>query len=459
MRWLALESSCDETALAVWDTEKQRVLYESVLSQIDIHASYGGVVPGIAIREHLKVFPILLEELQRNFDLSTIDVLCVTHGPGLIGCLGMGVAYAQSLQFLLKCPLYGVNHLHGHALSPFIEAFEEDKNFTFEAVCPHLGLLVSGGNTLLFEMNVDDNVEGTAEKSSNECSEKDKPASESFNKNPRFSSEKATETSDNNTTPSDILNKDVTLKLGVDTRIFSSSDELPKSLYKTEAVVDNALSCNNPYKGGNFSSFGANSPSINAGFSKNTTRPSTSMLTFRILAQTVDDAAGEALDKGGKLLCFPYPGGPLVERCARGGDENFVQFPRAFSQTSELKFSFSGLKTSLRYFLEKLSAETIEKQKASICASYQAAVTDALVCKVRQVLRMKTFKSLGVSGGVSNNQLLRRQLQQTADREKIPLFMPKRKYCGDNAAMIAFAAPWVASAVQLNPNRTLDETV
>ena len=183
------------------------------------------------------------------------------------------------------------------------------------------------------------------------------------------------------------------------------------------------------------------------------------MLTFRIWAQTVDDAAGEALDKGGKLLGFPYPGGPLVERCAQSGDEDFFQFPRAFPKTSELKFSFSGLKTSLRYFLEKLSPETIEKEKPSICASYQAAVTDALVCKVRQVLKMKTFKSLGVSGGVSNNQRLRQQLQQTADREKIPLFMPKKKYCGDNAAMIASAAPWVASAVQLNPNRTLDETV
>ena len=357
MRWLALESSCDETALAVWDTERRRVLCESVLSQINVHAPYGGVVPGVAIREHLKGFPILLEELQKNFDLSTVDALCVTHGPGLIGCLGMGVAYAQSLQLLLKCPLYGVNHLHGHALSPFIEAFEEDKNFTFEAVCPHLGLLVSGGNTLLFEMN----FEGVANGS-------------------------------------------------------SSKDAAQTGIFPQQ-------------------------------------------LTFRIWAQTVDDAAGEALDKGGKVLGFPYPGGPLVELCAQGGDEDFVQFPRAFSQTSELKFSFSGLKTSLRYFLGKLSPETIEKEKPSICASYQAAVTDALICKVQQVLKMKKFKSLGISGGVSNNQHLRQQLQQTADRERIPLFMPKKSYCGDNAVMIAFAATWVASGVQLNPNRTLDEAV
>ena len=454
MRWLALESSCDETALAVWDTEKRRVLYESVLSQIDIHASYGGVVPGIAIREHLKGFPILLVELQRNFDVSTIDALCVTHGPGLIGCLGMGVAYAQSLQLLLKCPLYGVNHLHGHALSPFIEAFEEDKNFTFEAVCPHLGLLVSGGNTLLFEMNVDDNVEGTAENSIDKHSKEKEPAHDGLDRNFSFLSENTAKTSNNNPIPSCIFNEDVTLKLGGGTQIPTSNDELPKNPYNSDAVTDN-----NQYKRENCSPFGAVALSTNTGSLKNTTRPSTSMLTFRILAQTVDDAAGEALDKGGKLLGFPYPGGPQVERCAQGGDENFVQFPRAFSQTSELKFSFSGLKTSLRYFLEKLPAETVEKEKPSICASYQAAVVDAVVCKVRQVLRTKTFKSLGVSGGVSNNQRLRRQLQHIADREKIPLFMPKRKYCGDNAAMIAFAAPWVASAVQLNPNRTLDEAV
>ena len=185
--------------------------------------------------------------------------------------------------------------------------------------------------------------------------------------------------------------------------------------------------------------------------------PKQPAVTFRVWAKTVDDAAGEALDKGGKLLGFPYPGGPLVERCAQGGNEKFVQFPRAFSQTSELKFSFSCLKTSLRYFLEKTPLETKKKKKASLCASYQAAVTDALVHKVQQVLKMKPFKSLGVSGGVSNNQRLRQRLQQTANKAQIPLFMPKKNYCGDNAAMIAFAAPFVATPVQLNPNRTLDE--
>lgn len=356
MRWLALESSCDETALAVWDTDQRKILYEQVLSQIQAHAAYGGVVPGIAIREHLKGFPVLLENMQHSFELSTIDAIGVTHGPGLIGCLGMGLAYAQSLQLLLQCPLYGVNHLQGHALSPFLPSVESDPTFTFEAVCPHLGLLVSGGNTLLFEMRCQKVTDGN--------------------------------------------NAEANLSAGV--------------------------------------------------FAK-------TKLVFHVWAQTVDDAAGEALDKGARLLGFPYPGGPLMERCAVTGDANFVQFPRAFPQKSEMKFSFSGLKTSLRYFLEKLPAETIEKQKPSLCASYQAAVVDALIRKVQAVYEQGNFRSLGVSGGVSNNGLLRERLQAIADRKQIPLFLPPKGKGGDNAAMIAFAGPFVAQALRLNPNRTLEE--
>ena len=356
MRWLALESSCDETALAVWDTDQRKILYEQVLSQMEAHAAYGGVVPGIAIREHLKGFPILLEKMQPSFDISTIDAIGVTHGPGLIGCLGMGVAYAQSLQLLYQCPLYGVNHLHGHALSPFLHSFETDPAFTFETICPHLGLLVSGGNTLLFEMRCKKVVDGES------------------------------------------------AEAGLPAGVFAETK-----------------------------------------------------LRFHVWAKTVDDAAGEALDKGARLLGFPYPGGPLMERCASTGDANFVQFPRAFSQKSEMKFSFSGLKTSLRYFLEKLPAEAMEKKKPSICASYQAAVVDALVQKLQAVYEQGNFRSLGVSGGVSNNGLLREQLQAFADRKKVPLFLPPKGEGGDNAAMIAFTAPFLAKPLQLNPNRTLDE--
>ncbi len=340
MRYLGLESSCDETAIAVWDSEERQILYEQVLTQIDLHQSFGGVVPGIAIREHLKGFQILLEKFNETFDFGKIDYLVVTHGPGLIGCLGMGVAYAQAIQLLLNIPVAGINHLQGHAFSPFLEKYQEDKNFVLKSLCPHLGLLVSGGNTLLFVI---------------EC------------------------------------------------------------------------------KGNKYG--------------------------FKILAQTVDDAAGEALDKGAKMLNFPYPGGPYIEKCAQKGDNQFIQFPRAFPQKDEWKFSFSGLKTSLRYYLEKKSLNDVETEKASICASYQQAVIDALVKKVEQACKQQSFKSLGLSGGVANNDCLRRSMEKIANRYGMPFFIPSKHYCGDNAAMIAFTGNFMQVPLKLNPNRTLEETI
>lgn len=337
MRYLGLESSCDETAVAIWDSDQRKILYEQVLTQIELHSVFGGVVPGIAIREHLNGFPILIEKLNQSFNLTTIDKIVVTHGPGLMGCLGMGIAYAQSLQLLLNIPVEGVNHLQGHALSPFCEIYQQDEEFSLRDACPHLGLLVSGGNTLLFEM---DEQEG--------------------------------------------------------------------------------------------------------------------QLTFSVIAQTIDDAAGEALDKGAKQLGFPYPGGPLIEKCAIGGDDKWVDFPKAFPQKDQWKFSFSGLKTSLRYFLEKMSPEDIENYKSSICASYQAAVVGALERKVSQALNRKQYKSLGVSGGVSNNTVLRDRLEALAHNKKMNFYVPPKKYCGDNAAMIAFAGAFLTQPLKLNPNRTLD---
>lgn len=337
MRYLGLESSCDETAVAVWDAGQRKILYEQVLTQIELHSAFGGVVPGIAIREHLNGFPILIEKMNQSFDVSTIDKIVVTHGPGLMGCLGIGIAYAQSLQLILNIPVEGVNHLQGHALSPFCEVYQQDKGFSLFDICPHLGLVVSGGNTLLFEMD----------------------------------------------------------KKG-------------------------------------------------------------EQLAFTILAQTIDDAAGEALDKGAKLLGFPYPGGPLIEKCGMNGDPKWADFPKAFPQKDQWKFSFSGLKTSLRYFLEKMSPEDIECHKSSICASYQAAVVWALERKVAQALNKKKYKSLGLSGGVSNNMVLRKHLEALADHQGIDFYVPPKKYCGDNAAMIAFAGAFLTSSLKLNPNRTLD---
>lgn len=159
----------------------------------------------------------------------------------------------------------------------------------------------------------------------------------------------------------------------------------------------------------------------------------------KILAETIDDAAGEALDKGGKLLGLPYPAGPTVEAKSAQGNPKAYQFPQAFRSSSEHRFSFSGLKTSLRYQLEKMTESEITTKMPDICASYQMAVIEALTNKTKQFCQQKKYQSIGVSGGVSNNQLLRDKCSQLAEQHKLPIYFAERRHTGDNAAMIAFA--------------------
>jgi N6-L-threonylcarbamoyladenine synthase len=317
---LAVESSCDESALALFDPTKG-VVGEWVHSQIDLHKEYGGVVPDLASREHLKNFFPLLEVsglIDRGEDVSRI---VVTQGPGLAGCLALGIAFARSLGLAWKVPVLGANHLRGHAFSPLM-ALHESAPASFEdalgELLPHLGLIVSGGNTILFEIDED--------------------------------------------------------------------------------------------------------------------------RTVKVLAETVDDAAGEALDKGAKLLGLPYPGGPMVEKLAASGDRSAFDFPRAIAPRNERRFSFSGLKTSLRYRIEKMDDSELEKAMPDICASYQAAVVDQLVGKTRHLLQGSAYKSLGLSGGVSNNKALRAAVDRLAGRYRLPCLIAQPKHTGDNAAMIAFAA-------------------
>jgi N6-L-threonylcarbamoyladenine synthase len=179
-------------------------------------------------------------------------------------------------------------------------------------------------------------------------------------------------------------------------------------------------------------------------------------LDIQVLVATVDDAAGEAFDKGAKLLGLPYPGGPEIEKKARDGNPNVYSFPKAFSHPEEKKFSFSGLKTSLRYLLEKIPEETFSSQISDLCASYQRTIVETLIHKTRQLLFEKNFASLALSGGVAQNALLRNEMQQLAQEFSIPLFLPYPRHSGDNAAMIAFAAaidPTHASVdATLNPS-------
>ncbi|PXA04655.1 tRNA (adenosine(37)-N6)-threonylcarbamoyltransferase complex transferase subunit TsaD [Coraliomargarita sinensis] len=317
---LSVESSCDESAIALFDPAKGMV-GEWVHSQIDLHKEYGGVVPDLASREHLKNFFPLLEVAELVQRKEEITEIAVTNGPGLAGCLALGIAFAKSLGLAWSVPVVGVNHLRGHAFSPFIDLHASAPD-EFEAnlsqLLPHLGLIVSGGNTILFQIDRERRVE--------------------------------------------------------------------------------------------------------------------------VLAETVDDAAGEALDKGAKLLGLPYPGGPRVENIATSGNAKAYDFPKAIAPRNERRFSFSGLKTSLRYRLEKISDDELQKTLPDICASYQAAVITQLTGKTKHLLEGGGYKSLGLSGGVSNNKSLRVAMEKLASRFQMPCLIAQPKHTGDNAAMIAFAA-------------------
>ncbi len=330
---LALESSCDETAAALFDPA-HGFSGEWVHSQIALHEAYGGVVPDLASREHLAHFGPLLQRALGAVQPGQVAKIAVTSGPGLAACLAMGLSTAKSLGLAWGVPVVGVNHLRAHAFSPFIAlhaanpaAFDAE----FKKLLPHLGLLVSGGNTALFAI-----------------------------------------------------------------------DESRR---------------------------------------------------ITLLASTMDDAAGEALDKGAKLLGLGYPGGPQVERLAASGNPKAFEFPKAMAQRATLEFSFSGLKTSLRYQLEKMAPDEIERRKADLCASYQAAVFDALVRKAKLALERGfagrasrpdepsfSYRSFGLSGGVANNQTLQRELERVAQGQNLAFFRAQPKHTGDNAGMIAFAA-------------------
>ncbi len=328
---LAIESSCDESAVALFDPARG-ITAEWVHSQIAIHERHGGVVPDLATREHLRTIePLLARAGESSQKFSSVTEVAVTQGPGLAGCLAVGLASAKALALGLAVPLKGVNHLRGHVWSPFISLHAAEPaafDAALSGLLPHLALVVSGGNTLL-------------------------------------------------------------------------------------AVLDEQRK-------------------------------------IRVLSSTRDDAAGEALDKGAKLLGLGYPGGPIVERLATAGRADAYDFPRGLGPRGELGFSFSGLKTALRYQLEKMTPLEVEAAKPDLCASYQQAVIDALTRKVRFALQTAPFRSVGLSGGVGNNRALRAALTGVAAAGKVRLLAAEPKHSGDNAGMIAFAA-WADPEVQARP--------
>lgn len=303
---LAVETSCDETAAALIEGTA-RLRAAAVETQAPIHAAFGGVVPEVASRNHLHRIRQVVRRVLDEADcrLDGVDAFAATGGPGLASALLVGMSLAKSLALGLRRPFLAVNHIEGHLLSPF---------FGRADIPPSLGLVVSGGHTLL---------------------------------------------------------------VGID----------------------------------------------GAG-------------RYRLLGRTLDDAAGEAFDKVAKLLGLGYPGGPEIDRLAREGDPDRFDLPRGMAGSGDLDFSFSGIKTAVRYLLPRLRPA----DAADVCASFQEAVVDVLVRKTLRALRESGRRTLAVSGGVSLNSRLRRRLAEAAVHEGFDALFAAPALCTDNAAMIAFAA-------------------
>ncbi|CAI8943496.1 tRNA (adenosine(37)-N6)-threonylcarbamoyltransferase complex transferase subunit TsaD [Methylocaldum szegediense] len=320
MHILGIETSCDETGVAIYHTQKG-LLAHRLYSQIRTHAEYGGVVPELASRDHIKKLVPLIRQVIADANISKrqIDGVAYTAGPGLVGALLVGAAVARSLAWTLGVPSIGVHHMEGHLLAPLMEP--DPPRFPFVA------LLVSGGHTQLIE------VEGIGH--------------------------------------------------------------------------------------------------------------------YRILGESLDDAAGEAFDKTAKMLDLGYPGGPAIAELAEEGDVQRFEFPRPMTDRPGLDFSFSGLKTHT--LLTFASTAKTRQDKADIAKAFQEAVVDTLVIKCRRALKKTRLTRLVVAGGVSANRSMRDKLRRMAREESFQVYFPRLEFCGDNGAMIAFAGCQRLLAGQTEP--------
>jgi N6-L-threonylcarbamoyladenine synthase len=330
MTLLALESSCDETSAAV--VRQGRVLANVVSSQIKLHQEYGGVVPELAAREHLKNLPPVVRAALREAGVAApeLDAVAATQGPGLAIALLVGFKAAQALAFALNKPFIGINHHEAHLYSPWIgrAAPADGEHFPgasqmlaadLAGFQPNISLVVSGGHTLL---------------------------------------------------------------------VLVASE-----------------------------------------------------LTHRVLGGTIDDAAGECFDKTGKLMGLPYPAGPVIDRLAAEGDGEAYVFPRPLLHEDNDDFSFSGLKTSVRYFIRDHPGLLDDPRKLrDLCASIQAAIVEVLVKKTVRAAQREGVRCVTMSGGVSCNSGLRRELERACQRRGLALRLAEKNLCTDNAAMIGVLA-------------------
>jgi len=309
---LGIESSCDETGVAIYDTDKGLITH-TLYTQIELHAQYGGVVPELASRDHIrKLTPLIMQTLEEsNINKSDLDGIAYTSGPGLMGALLSGASVARSLAFALKIPAVGVHHMEGHLLAPMLE--ETKPEFPF--IC----LLVSGGHSMIIR------VDGIGQ--------------------------------------------------------------------------------------------------------------------YKVLGDTLDDAAGEAFDKTAKLLDLGYPGGPNVSNLALKGNADRYKFPRPMVDRPGLDMSFSGLKTfTLNTWNAAVKAnDATEQTKADVCRAFELAVADTLTIKCKRALEQEKLNRLVVAGGVSANREIRSKLDTLMHKRKGEVFYPRLEFCTDNGAMIAYA--------------------
>jgi N6-L-threonylcarbamoyladenine synthase len=330
---LGIESSCDETGVALYDS-KRGLLAHALHSQIALHAEYGGVVPELASRDHVRKTLPLIQAALDEAEIKPINIngLAYTAGPGLIGALLVGAAIGRGLAWSWGVPAIGVHHMEGHLLAPMLENPAPD--------FPFIALLVSGGHTLLVQ------VEGIGR--------------------------------------------------------------------------------------------------------------------YRILGDTLDDAAGEAFDKTAKLLGLDYPGGPALARLAVQGDAGRFRFPRPMTDRPGLDFSFSGLKTFALTTIQ--NAGNDDQTRADIARAFEDAVVDTLTIKCRRALQQTGVRRLVVAGGVGANRSLRDALRDMAVALDAEVFYPRLEFCTDNGAMIAYAGACRLQAgqrqdlaVEVRPRWSLEE--
>ncbi len=306
---LGIETSCDDTSLAIFSQESG-VIGSLTAAQL-VHERYGGIVPELASRGHIRtLLPVFTELLARTgVAKRTIGGIGVSNGPGLIGSLLVGVAFAKALAMALAVPVVGVHHIEAHILANELELEELQ--------CPCVVLVVSGGHTCL---------------------------------------------------------------------------------YRVEAVG-----------------------------------------RYTLLGSTRDDAAGEAFDKIAKLVGLGFPGGPELERAAESGNRDAVHFPRAMQAKDNFDFSFSGLKTAVRLYVEKLKMLD-EQTIADIAASAQEAIIDVLTWKTIACAQRERVSHVYLAGGVAANRRLRKRLESRCNETGMVYHAPLIRYCTDNGAMIACAA-------------------